>query len=619
LTLEGPKPQFRARISLKKLDEAVRRSAGLAVGRSAGGGWLKRLGIEAGSWDELKQWVAERWDEVVEAAVERLGKEKLTKRELEELEALRGKLNDDKIAREAVAPALLLIQAERLDNVKEAYKEKYLEAYRDALRYFAAAISGAVGGDGYVSAARGEVGLASGERPIALLWQAAFKAYGIEAEVEGAGTAFQVVAYGGDAVRLARLYFLFGPPLLEGGDERVINHKLDEAVELGAEGALNVGWRGLRLTEGGRVAADLVISEGDIEVKYNAYLRSNAIELRFESTDRSRVELAARLLKLAGVNAEVRREGDRGVWYVEATTDRLAAGREELRRALADIVKAARGNGWVDAETADRWLEKLEGGITLREGWPRYGVWLTNSGALVVRYASTNPDNIEREVQRLRGMGLVEGRHFAVKKPKGGKAGYVRILREGLERAAWLSVHGSEEQRRLAAEFVSYILQRAREEGEEVYEKAEEVVKRGGEVGSLGLTDVRGTEVFVGGKKYVVTVLGGGAQPERGRSGKTLLRIRITAEVDGVRGDYTITFGRRGARNEAVGYAYIKEETDAERLSALIKALTGKKPRVYRVGGRIIIECGREHLEGLARYTELADAIAKWLEGTSRR
>jgi hypothetical protein len=47
--------------------------------------------------------------------------------------------------------------------------------------------------------------------------------------------------------------------------------------------------------------------------------------------------------------------------------------------------------------------------------------------------------------------------------------GRVSFLREGLERAAWLSVYGSGEQRRLAAEFVSYILQRAEKAGKEVY------------------------------------------------------------------------------------------------------------------------------------------------------
>jgi hypothetical protein len=81
----------------------------------------------------------------------------------------------------------------------------------------------------------------------------------------------------------------------------------------------------------------LTISEGGIEIKYNVYLRGDAVVLQFASTDRSRAELAARLLRLAGVSVEVRKAevGGRDVWYVEATTDRLAAGREELRKALA--------------------------------------------------------------------------------------------------------------------------------------------------------------------------------------------------------------------------------------------------------------------------------------------
>ena len=52
----------------------------------------------------------------------------------------------------------------------------------------------------------------------------------------------------------------------------------------------------------------------------------------------------------------------------------------------------------------------------------------------------------------------------------------------------------------------------------------------------------------------------------------------------------------------------------------LIKALTGRKPGVYRRSdGRIRIECYEGYLEGFMCYTELAEAIAKWLEETSRR
>jgi tetratricopeptide (TPR) repeat protein len=282
LTLEGPKPQLLAHTSLEKLDDAIR--------KSAEGGWLKMLGIKAGSWDGLKSWVVENWGIVVDAAVRRLGEEVRG-----ELEALRDMLNDDKVARKVVAPALLLIQAERL-GVNET-----------TLKYFGAVISSAISGGGHVSAATKRVKLASGKRAVALLWAAALAAHGIKAEVRRVGSVFHVIASGDDAVKLAGLYFLFGSPLLE-GDERMINHKLAEAVELGAEG-LNISWEGLRRTKDG-AAADLIISVAGIAVKYKVYLRDD-IELQFASTDRSRAELATRLLRLAGVTAEVEKEGGR--------------------------------------------------------------------------------------------------------------------------------------------------------------------------------------------------------------------------------------------------------------------------------------------------------------------
>jgi len=541
LTLEGPKLAVTVEAPLEKLDAANR--------ESTEGGWLHMLETRAKlkglkhvkSWDDLKRWVAGRWGGVVEAAARRLGEEVRG-----ELEALRDKLKKDKVAREVIAPALLLIQAERL-GVNET-----------TLRYLGAVISGAIGGDGYVSAAEGKVVLTSGERGIALLWAAVLAAHGIKAEVGEARDVFYVVASGGDAV------------------------------------------------------------------KYNVYLRGDAVELQFRSTDRSRVELAARLLRLVGVGAEVRKEGGRDVWRVRAYTDMLAAGREELRKALAKIVKRAVENGWVDANKAEGWLEELEEGRVLKEGWPKYNIQLTK-GALVVRFSSPNPDSIEREAQRLEKMGLKRGVHFSVKMPEGGDAGYLYILREGLAYAAWLSVYGSGEQQWLAAEFVEYILQRAGEEGENVRKKAEEIVEEGKAKGSLTL---KGFEraVEVGGREHVVRVIDGGAELEESRRGKKLLRIRITAEVDGVEGDYMITFGRRSRDNAAVGFAVARadapggREADAERLAAVVEALTGRKPWVYRKkNGKIMIECYEGHLEGFSRYAELADAIERWLEETSRR
>jgi hypothetical protein len=456
----------------------------------------------------------------VDAAVKRLGEEVRS-----ELETLRDKLNDDKIAREVIAPALLLIQAERL-GVDET-----------TLRYLGAVVSGAINGDGYVSAAMGVVGLTSGEHEIALLWKTILAAYGVKAEVRRVGSVFHMATSGVGAVKLAGLYFLYGSPLLEGGDEKVINYKLAEAVELAAEG-LNIRWEGLRLTEKGRVAADLTISVAGVAVKYNVYLR-NEVVLEFHSTNQSRAELAARLLRLAGVSAEVKRkEGGRGERRVEVSTNRLAAGHEKLRKALAEIVREAIVRGWVDADKAGGWLEKLEKGRVLKEGRPRYRVRLVE-GALEVRLASTDPNSIEREVQRFKEMGLEEGKHFSVKMPEGDRDGYVYVRREGLAYAAWLSVHGSEKQRELAAEFVNYILQRAWEEGEDVYRKAEEIVEEGKERGSLTLKGFE-KEVEVDGKKHIVKVIGGDAEIEESRRGKPLLRIKITAEVGRVEGEHTI-------------------------------------------------------------------------------
>ncbi len=367
-----------------------------------------------------------------------------------------------------------------------------------------------------------------------------------------------------------------------------------------------------------------------VAVKDNVYL-SDKIEVEFQSTDRGRVELAARLLKLAGVSAEVKRVGGRDEWRIEATTDKLAAGREELRKALAEIVETARKS--VGEEKAKRWLEKLKRGVTLKEGWPKYEVGLSGGGALVVRYETTNPDSIEREMQRLENMGLEEGKHFTVKMPEGDHDGYVYVRREGLERAAWLSVYGSGKQQELAADFVKYILRRAEEAGKEVCEKAQKIIEEGKARGSLTLKGFE-KEVEVDGRRYVVKVIGGEAVEEK-QNGKKLLRIKITAEVGRVEGEhivdrvvreYTITFGRYGKLNAVLGFAVPRadapggREEDAKRLAALIKALTGKEPRIHKSSnGKIDVACGREHLEGFRHYAELADVIEKWLEETSRR
>jgi hypothetical protein len=81
------------------------------------------------------------------------------------------------------------------------------------------------------------------------------------------------------------------------------------------------------------------------------------------------------------------------------------------------------------------------------------------------------------------------------------------------------------------------------------------VVEEGKARGSLTLKGLE-KKVEMGGKQYVVKVIDGDAEIEESRHGKKLLRIRITAEVGGVRSEYTIVFGRYN-KNAAKGFAWL--------------------------------------------------------------
>ncbi|MFZ8838501.1 MAG: PaRep2b protein, partial [Pyrobaculum sp.] len=377
----------------------------------------------------------------------------------------------DEVVRKFVAPALELIMLEKARNNEFDREEALLnfgEMYATAL-----AGDGSVG-PGYVTlAVGGELGGGAALLRLTtlhLLNQLLPRELKFGVRTYMGKGACSIVATGEDAARFMHLLAVSAPSA--GGE--YLSPKFNEFLE---EARVEVRLGNVRRTKG-RVAADLTISEGDVAVKYNVYLRKDDILLLFASTDRSRVELAARLLRLAGVAAEVKKEGGRDVWHIEATTDMLAAGREELRSAIAEAVKKAVEKGWVDASKAERWLKKLEEGRVLKEGWPKYKVRLTRSGSLEVIYRSTNPDSVEREAKRFRNMGLEEGRHFTVKMPEEGREGYVSILKEGLAYAAWLSARGKDEQR-LAEDFVKYILRRAEEAGNDVYEKVKKIIEEG--------------------------------------------------------------------------------------------------------------------------------------------
>ncbi len=586
--------------------------------------------------DKLKPWIGpQKWSDAE--------RERWMKRMLGELahfvHCLARDCVDDRIVRKFVAPALELIMLDKALR-GEFDKEK-------ALLIFGEMYATALAGDGSVGRRRvnlvvgGELGGGAALLRLAtllllkelLLAELKFdvRIYMIEDKRHN-NFYYTVSATGENAARFMRLLALSAPSA--GGE--YLSPKFNQFVE---EAKVEMRVDNIREIEGG-AAADLIISVGNISIKYNVYL-TDYIMLEFESSDRSRVELAARLLKHVGVNAEVKKkEGDRDKWHVRVYTDKLAAGREELRKALIEIVKEAMKRNAVNTNTAERWLEKLEKGRVLMEGWPKFHVRLKD-GALVIRFNSTDLDSIEQVAQRLEEMGLKRGVHFTVRIPDNGKIGYVSILTEGLAYAAYLSVRGKNKQQRdLADEFVKLILRRAEEESKDVHEKAEEgkdvykkaleIVNEGKSWGSIELKKFE-MEFEVNGKKYKVKVKGGEAVEEK-QNGKTLLRIKIKAEVgrveDGhtVEREYTITFSRYGAGNKVRSDTYAGgntpevREAEAERLSVLIEVLTGKKPTIRRMkDGRIMIICYGGHLEGFKRYDELVETILKWLVETSRR
>jgi len=417
------------------------------------------------------------------------------------------------VVRKFVEPALELImldKALRGEFDRERAKLIFGEMYATAL-----AGDGAVGPDKVDLAVGGELGGGAALLRLAtllLLSQLLPDELKFNARRRVGKSVYNITAYGENAAGLMRLLAVSAPSA--GGE--YLSEKFDEFVKVDRV-EVRLDKDSIRLTPRGLVAADLIISEAGIAVKYNVYLSEKAIKLHFVSSNRSHAELAARLLRLAGVSAEVKKVGDRNVWLVWATTDVLAAGREELRDAIRIVVEEALEKGWVDEKKARRWLEKLEEGRVLMEGGPKYHVRLTRSGALEVKYQPTDPDSIEWETQRLENMGLVKGVHFSVKMPEGGGKGYVNILKEGLAYAAWLSVYGSEDQRKLAAEFVNYILQRAEKAGEKVYEKAKKIVEEGKSRSSLKLEGFE-KEVEVNGRKHVVKVIDGGANLKRAKA-----------------------------------------------------------------------------------------------------
>jgi hypothetical protein len=147
--------------------------------------------------------------------------------------------------------------------------------------------------------------------------------------------------------------------------------------------------------------------------------------------------------------------------------------------------------------------------------------------------------------------------------------------------------------------------------GEEVYKKAREIVEKEASRGTSTLKNKK--EVGVNGKRHVVRVLFWDVDAG------SLLKIIITAEVDGAVRVYKTTFRKRSGRVVGECYANVDapggREADAKRFAAVVKAVTGKEPKMYAMGRRLEFSLGRTHLDGFAQYAELADIVEGWLVG----
>ncbi len=208
---------------------------------------------------------------------------------------------DDRIVRKFVVPALELIM---LDKALRGEFDR-----EETLLIFGEMYATALAGDGRVGP--GEVVLTVGGElggGVALLRLATLhllnKLLSDELKFDariyvGKGRYYRITATGEDAARFKRLLAVSAPSA--GG--KYLSDKFNEFVEA-TKVEVWLDKNSIRLTESGRVAADLIISEAGVTVKYNVYL-SNEIKLQFASSNRSRVELAALLLRHAGVSAEV--------------------------------------------------------------------------------------------------------------------------------------------------------------------------------------------------------------------------------------------------------------------------------------------------------------------------
>jgi hypothetical protein len=107
---------------------------------------------------------------------------------------------------------------------------------------------------------------------------------------------------------------------------------------------------------------------------------------------------------------------------------------------------------------------------------------------------------------------------------------------------------------------------------------------------------------------------------------KSKLHIEIEAEISArdtaekTPVTWRMTYFRRSKDNAVIGYTTTRRRPRRQRrirqkIKTLVKTITDEEPAVKNKGN---IEYTRRHLEGLKKYTELADVITKWLNKTQK-
>jgi hypothetical protein len=167
----------------------------------------------------------------------------------------------------------------------------------------------------------------------------------------------------------------------------------------------------------------------------------------------------------------------------------------------------------------------------------------------------------------------------------------------------------------------------------EVLEKLEELIRKGEEKGMARLVGrTFEVELEVGNRNVkadaVIKEVKSWIEENEKEPRKSKLHIEIEAEISArdtaekTPATWRMTYFRRSKDNAVMGHTTTHTDAPgggdeyAKKIETLVKTITDEEPAVNNKGG---IDYTRRHLEGLKKYTELADVITKWLNKTQTK